>query len=95
MQRAPVLRASTPSVRALRDGQALDLNRAQAGDLVLLPGVGPKLAQRIVEERVRRGGFRKPEELLEVKGIGPATFQRLQPFVQVTAAPTDRVAAKR
>jgi competence ComEA-like helix-hairpin-helix protein len=88
--RAPPLPASSSGVRALREGQQLDLNQAAAGDLVLLPGVGPKLAQRIVQERERRGGFRSVEQLLDVKGIGHATLTQLARFVSVTVPLTDR-----
>jgi competence ComEA-like helix-hairpin-helix protein len=70
-------------VSALRDGQSFDLNRASAEDFRLLPGVGPKLAARIVAERERRGGFRRAEDLREVRGIGPITFARLRRFVRV------------
>jgi competence protein ComEA len=82
--RAPALPPSAAGVRALREGESLDLNRAAPGDLLLLPGVGPKLAERIVAERVRRGGYARADELLTVKGIGPATFARMQRFVRVT-----------
>ena len=60
----------------------LDLNRATAGDLEGLPGVGPVLAARILTERTRRGAFRSPDDLLEVKGIGLATLDRLRPLVR-------------
>jgi len=61
----------------------VDLNRAGADELQQLPGIGPALADRIVEYRGRTGGFRRPEELLEVSGIGPATLERLLPLVRV------------
>ena len=61
----------------------LDLNRASAVDLAGLPGVGPTLARRIIDERQGRGGFRRVEELLEVRGIGPATLARIQPLTRV------------
>ena len=86
--RAPALPPSAAGVRALREGESLDLNRAAPGDLLLLPGVGPKLAARIVAERVRRGGYARADDLLSVKGIGPATFARMQRFVRVTARAT-------
>lgn len=86
--RAPALPPSAAGVRALREGESLDLNSAAPGDLLLLPGVGPKLAERIVAERVRRGGYARADDLLSVKGIGPATFARLQRFVRVTARAT-------
>ena len=63
----------------------LDLNRAAAGDLLLLPGIGPHLAQRIVEQRTSRGPFTSVEQLTAVSGVGPRTFERLSPFVKVEA----------
>jgi competence ComEA-like helix-hairpin-helix protein len=95
MVRAAPNRASSAAVHALREGESLDLNRAALGDLLLLPGVGPKLAQRIIDERTRRGHYGRVEELLEVKGIGPATLVRLSRFVRVSAWSTDRAAATR
>jgi competence ComEA-like helix-hairpin-helix protein len=95
MVRAAPSHASSVAVRALREGESLDLNRAALGDLLLLPGVGPKLAQRIIDERTRRGGYGRVEELLDVKGIGPATLVRLSRFVRVSPQPTDRAAATR
>jgi competence protein ComEA len=61
----------------------LDLTRATVAELERLPGVGAALARRIVETREARGGFRRPEDLLEVRGIGPATLERLRPLVTV------------
>jgi competence protein ComEA len=80
----PSARPSSPvAVRALREGEPLDLNVAAAADLQLLPGVGPKLAQRIVDERQRRGGFHDVRELSAVKGVGPQTLARITPLVRV------------
>ena len=82
------LRAALPvpretAVRALRQGEPLDLNQARVGDLLLLPGVGPKLAQRILEERLRRRGFARVDELSQVKGIGPSKLAQLRALVRV------------
>jgi competence protein ComEA len=68
----------------LRAGEPLDLNRAALGDLLLLPGVGPKLAGRILEERERRAGFANLEQLAEVKGVGPKKLAQLRALVTVT-----------
>src|ERR1700687_3434800 len=57
----------------------LDLNRAGPGDLLQLPGVGPVLANRIVEVRDSRGGFRTADDLRTVPGIGPARMDRVRP----------------
>jgi competence ComEA-like helix-hairpin-helix protein len=64
-------------------GNPLDLNTATQIDLEALPGVGPKTAAAILEERARRGGYRSVTELLEVRGIGPATLERLRTLVRV------------
>jgi competence ComEA-like helix-hairpin-helix protein len=90
--RPPVLQpaAAMREVRALRDGQRLDLNRASAEELALIPGIGPKLADRIVLERSRRGGFARVEDLQEVRGVGPKTWRRIQPFVALRAGDQNR-----
>jgi competence protein ComEA len=77
--------APTPEAARLRDGEPLDLNRAAIGDLVLLPGVGPKLAARIVEERERLAGFESVEQLGAVKGVGPKKLAQLKMLVSVGA----------
>lgn len=61
----------------------LDLNRADTTALEALPGIGPVLAQRIVEFRMRHGPFTQVDDLLKVQGIGPKTLERLRPLVTV------------
>jgi len=61
---------------------ALDLNRATAGELLQLPGVGPVLANRIVSTRDDRGGFDAADDLRTVNGIGPARLDRVRPWVR-------------
>ena len=61
----------------------VDLNAATAPDLDALPGIGPVLAQRIVEHRERNGPFRTVEQLDDVPGIGPATYAELAELVTV------------
>jgi competence ComEA-like helix-hairpin-helix protein len=84
-----VPRASPRAVRALRDGQRLDLNEANAADLELLPGIGPSLALRIVQARLDQGAFGAVEELMRVRGIGPATLAKLRPFLYVDSHASD------
>jgi competence protein ComEA len=64
-------------------GSPLDLNRAAAAELDALPGIGPVLAQRIVDWREQNGAFASVEELLEVAGIGPSVLADLQDQVTV------------
>ena len=60
----------------------VDLNRADAGELDRLPGIGPVLAARIVEHRRRHGPFRSVDELRAVRGVGPRLLERLRPGVR-------------
>jgi len=61
----------------------IDLNRADARELDRLPGIGPVLAGRIVEHRRTAGPYRSVEDLLAVRGIGPALLERLRDRVVV------------
>lgn len=61
----------------------VNVNSADAAALDTLPGIGPALAQRILEWREQHGPFRSVEELLEVSGIGDATLRRLRDLVTV------------
>lgn len=65
------------------DAWRIDPNRATAVELALLPGVGPTIAQRIVEVRTREGAFRSVDDLERVPGIGPATIARLRSWVEI------------
>jgi competence ComEA-like helix-hairpin-helix protein len=64
----------------------VDLNTASAGDLTRLPGVGPKLAERIVADREANGPYRSVAELDRVKGVGPALLQKIAGMAVVGAA---------
>ena len=66
---------------ALRDARNVDVNQAHASELERLPGIGPALAGRIVAERQRRGRFTGPGDLLRVRGIGPATIEKIENYL--------------
>ena len=63
----------------------VNLNRASADELQALPGVGPVLAQRMVEWRKAHGRYRTVDDLQEVKGIGKKRMEQLRSFVTVKA----------
>lgn len=70
---------------AVTDGavEVVDLNVAQVADLDRLPGIGPVLAQRIVDWRTEHGRFSTVDELAEVRGIGPSLLADLRAVVRV------------
>ena len=70
---APIARAQPwPDMR-------IDVNTATAAELRVLPGVGPRLAERIVDDRAARGPFRTVDELDRVHRVGPALVASIRP----------------
>lgn len=69
----------------------INVNTASQEQLVLLPGVGESRARAIVALREQRGGFKKVDELSDVKGIGDAALAKLRPYVKLDGATTLRV----
>jgi len=59
-------------------GEKLNINRASLEQLTYLPGIGPVLAQRIIEYRAKNGPFHNLSELKEVSGIGQVKFERIK-----------------
>jgi competence protein ComEA len=78
-----------PAAAAPSAGPALNLNTATVAQLEALPGVGTRVAQRIVDFRTKNGGFKKVEELMKVQGIGERSFLRLKPLITVAPAKGD------
>ena len=74
-------RAVAP-VPALPDGPVA-VNTADADELDTLPGVGEVIARRIIEERETNGPFYYPEDLMNVKGIGEKTLEKLLPHIRL------------
>ena len=68
---------------------AINLNAATVDQLDGLPGIGRAVAERILEYRQKNGGFKKIEELMNIKGIGEKSFLKLKPLITV-AQKTDK-----
>lgn len=61
----------------------ININTASALELDTLPGIGPTYAQRIIEYRESKGGFKSISEIQNVKGIGPKTFEKLKDMIEI------------
>jgi len=72
--------AAMPTAKAI---SKVNLNRASVDELQTLPGVGPVLAQRMVDWRKAHGRYRAVDDLQEVKGIGKKRLEQLRPLVTV------------
>jgi competence protein ComEA len=64
--------------------QKIDINRAEAWLLEALPGIGESRAQDIVDYRNKNGPFKRIDDLLQVKGIGEATFDGIKGYITVS-----------
>lgn len=59
----------------------VNINTAGLDSLLMLPGIGPAYAERILKRRQEVGGFTEISQLMDVKGIGPARFEKIRPLV--------------
>lgn len=60
---------------------SLNINAATAEELEALPGIGPALAERIIAWREENGPFTGEEDVLDVQGIGQATYEKIAPYI--------------
>jgi competence protein ComEA len=75
----PEAAAPSPSCPTLTDDGKVIVNRAKVEDLRKIPGIGPKRAEAILALRAKLKRFKRPAELLRVKGIGAKSLVRMQP----------------
>lgn len=68
--------------RTKSEPKIVSLNAATEADLDQLPGIGPKLAKRIIEYRRQFGGFKSVEDLLKVPGIGEKKLEQIRPYIR-------------
>jgi len=62
-------------------GMPISLNKEMANGLTAIPWVGSELAQAIVKERSKRGGFKQINDIMNIKGIGPGLYKKIRPYV--------------
>jgi competence protein ComEA len=87
---AAAAQEKAPKNAASTVGAPLNLNTATVTQLEALPGVGMKVAERIVEYRQKNGGFKRVEDLMNVRGVGEKSFVKLKPMLTVSAPKADR-----
>jgi len=63
--------------------KSINLNTAGINELVKLPGIGEKTAEKIIQLRSERGKFKRLEELLDVRGIGEVKFNKIKKFLYI------------
>lgn len=61
----------------------VDINKANASELASVPGIGPKIADRILEYRNKNGKFKSKEEIMNVKGIGQKKYEKIKNYITV------------
>ena len=69
-------------ISALRE-KSININSANLQELVTLPGIGEKTAEKIIELRKKRGKFNTLEEIMDVKGIGEVKFNKIKKFLYI------------
>jgi competence protein ComEA len=85
---APAVAQSGETKATATASAPVNLNTATPAELERLPGIGAALAARIVEYREKNAGFKKVEELMNVRGIGEKAFLNLKPQITVTPPKT-------
>jgi len=66
------------TAQAPASGDKVNINTAGVDELVALPGIGKAYAERILEYRQKNGPFKRIEDILNVRGIGEKTFERIR-----------------
>jgi competence protein ComEA len=69
--------------KQLKEINMVNINTAQAEELVRIPGIGPKTARKVILYRQKRGIFMTPEDLLLIKGIGEKTLDKMRPYLKL------------
>ena len=75
-------RAAAPKTTATA-AAPVNLNTATVAQLATIPGIGEKTAERIIEYRKTNGGFKKVEDLMNVRGVGEKSFLKMKPLITI------------
>jgi len=81
---SPVIATPIPDIiQPGSDTDLVNINTASAFELETLPGIGPSQAQKIIEYREANGPFISTEDIINVPGIGPGTYERFKDMITV------------
>jgi len=67
----------------LKESKSVNINQASGEELMKLNGIGPVLANHIIEYRLKNGPFKDKDELKKVPGIGPKKFEAIKDFIEI------------
>ena len=79
---SPVLATPGPTIVAVTT-DLININTASSAELEALPGIGPTTAQKIIAYREQNGPFINTEDIINVSGIGPGTYERIKDLITV------------
>jgi len=80
---SPVILDATPKAQSQSSAELVNVNTASPAELDTLPGIGPTTAQKIIDYREQNGPFLTKEDIINVSGIGPGTYERLKDLITV------------
>jgi competence protein ComEA len=75
--------AAPPGAQGLTASGKVNINTASTDELLTLNGVGPATAGKIIDYRTKNGNFKRVEDIMNVSGIGEATFEKLREHIAV------------
>ncbi|MBN2117839.1 MAG: ComEA family DNA-binding protein [Anaerolineales bacterium] len=79
---SPVIGTPVPEVET-STSEVININTASIAELDTLPGIGPTTAQKIIDYREQNGPFLNIEDIINVSGIGPGTYERIKDLITV------------
>lgn len=80
-ERPAIVDADTSDAVTAKESEKININQAGLDELTQLPGIGPVIAQRIIEYREEHGVFETADEILNVRGIGTARLEQIKAFL--------------
>lgn len=67
--------------------EKVDVNKATFAQLEKIPGIGPDMAKKIIDQRKELGSYKNVDQILQIKGIGPKTIEKIAPYLTIDGKP--------